>query len=127
MSAADINNALTMPYVAYVILGKGGVIAVLIMVFQAITSALSSGTKAFPILYQLQTNPMNSRSCSCLKSDQLRFLPLVHQSLSDRKTTPARLSPRRGGLRAPSSFYCSRSLLCWLFRIVHRDCNRDSD
>ena len=44
MSAADINSALTMPYVAYVILGKGGVIAMLIMVFQAITSTLSSGT-----------------------------------------------------------------------------------
>ncbi|KAH8649908.1 Sodium:solute symporter family-domain-containing protein [Xylariales sp. PMI_506] len=42
LSAADINNALTMPYVAYTIMGKGGVAAVLIMVFQAITSALSS-------------------------------------------------------------------------------------
>lgn len=32
-----------MPYVAYTIMGKGGVIAVLLMIFQAITSAMSSG------------------------------------------------------------------------------------
>ncbi|TVY20827.1 putative urea active transporter 1, partial [Lachnellula arida] len=62
MSAADINNALTMPYVAYVILGKGGVIAVLIMVFQAITSALSSEVVAVSSLisydfYRSYINP----------------------------------------------------------------------
>lgn len=43
MSAAEINAALVMPYTAYTIMGKGGVIAVLLMVFQAITSAMSSG------------------------------------------------------------------------------------
>lgn len=32
-----------MPYVAYTIMGKGGVVAVLVMLFQAITSAMSSG------------------------------------------------------------------------------------
>lgn len=43
MSADVVANALQMPYVAYAILGKGGVVAVLLMLFQAITSALSSG------------------------------------------------------------------------------------
>ncbi|CZR69247.1 uncharacterized protein PAC_19147 [Phialocephala subalpina] len=42
MTAADINNALAMPYVAYAILGKAGVAAVLLMLFQAIASAVSS-------------------------------------------------------------------------------------
>jgi len=42
MTAADINSALAMPYVAYAIMGKGGVAAVLLILFQAITSALSS-------------------------------------------------------------------------------------
>ena len=42
MTAADINGGLPMPYTAYAILGKGGVVAVLLMLFQAITSALSS-------------------------------------------------------------------------------------
>ncbi|KAJ0415136.1 Sodium:solute symporter family-domain-containing protein [Aspergillus carlsbadensis] len=46
MSADTIANALQMPYVAYAILGKGGVVAVLLMLFQAITSALSSETVA---------------------------------------------------------------------------------
>ncbi|KAK7416716.1 hypothetical protein QQX98_005042 [Neonectria punicea] len=43
LSAAEINSALVMPYTAYTIMGKGGVVAVLLMVFQAITSAMSSG------------------------------------------------------------------------------------
>ena len=43
MSAAEINSALVLPYTAYTIMGKGGVIAILLMVFQAITSAMSSG------------------------------------------------------------------------------------
>ena len=42
MTAADINTALAMPYVAYEIMGKGGVAAVLLILFQAITSAMSS-------------------------------------------------------------------------------------
>ncbi|KPM46492.1 Urea active transporter [Neonectria ditissima] len=43
LSAVEINSALIMPYTAYTIMGKGGVVAVLLMVFQAITSAMSSG------------------------------------------------------------------------------------
>lgn len=43
LSPAEINSALVMPYTAYTIMGKGGVVAVLLMVFQAITSAMSSG------------------------------------------------------------------------------------
>jgi Na+/proline symporter len=42
MTAAGINNALAMPYVTYAIMGKGGVLAVFLMLFQAITSAMSS-------------------------------------------------------------------------------------
>ncbi|KAL4878124.1 Sodium:solute symporter family-domain-containing protein [Aspergillus karnatakaensis] len=46
ISADVISQAVQMPYVAYAILGKGGVVAVLLMLFQAITSALSSETVA---------------------------------------------------------------------------------
>ncbi|EMR69131.1 putative urea active transporter protein [Eutypa lata UCREL1] len=51
-----------MPYVAYTIMGKGGVIAVLLMVFQAITSAMSSETVAVTSLvtydfYRSYINP----------------------------------------------------------------------
>ncbi|KAL4864552.1 hypothetical protein BDV12DRAFT_200977 [Aspergillus spectabilis] len=45
-----ISQAVQMPYVAYAILGKGGVVAVLLMLFQAITSALSSETVAITSL-----------------------------------------------------------------------------
>ncbi|KAJ5902331.1 hypothetical protein N7495_002859 [Penicillium taxi] len=62
MSSAVINQALSMPYVAYAILGKGGVAAILLMLFQAITSALSSETVAVTSLvaydfYRAYINP----------------------------------------------------------------------
>ncbi|KAL3481042.1 Sodium:solute symporter family-domain-containing protein [Aspergillus californicus] len=62
MAADVISNALEMPYVAYVILGKGGVVAILLMLFQAITSALSSETVAVTSLitydfYRAYINP----------------------------------------------------------------------
>ncbi|EGV60941.1 hypothetical protein CANTEDRAFT_128749 [Yamadazyma tenuis ATCC 10573] len=46
LSAADVNNSMVMPYLAYAIMGKGGVILILIALFQAVTSALSSETVA---------------------------------------------------------------------------------
>ncbi|EEU37119.1 uncharacterized protein NECHADRAFT_97322 [Fusarium vanettenii 77-13-4] len=49
LSPAEINSALVMPYTAYTIMGKGGVVAVLLMVFQAITSAMSSGAETVAV------------------------------------------------------------------------------
>ncbi|KAM6509842.1 hypothetical protein FALCPG4_017482 [Fusarium falciforme] len=62
LSPAEINSALVMPYTAYTIMGKGGVVAVLLMVFQAITSAMSSETVAVTSLvtydfYRSYVNP----------------------------------------------------------------------
>ncbi|KAL6364452.1 hypothetical protein LRP88_01853 [Fusarium phalaenopsidis] len=62
LSPAEINSALVMPYTAYTIMGKGGVVAVLLMVFQAITSAMSSETVAVTSLvtydfYRSYINP----------------------------------------------------------------------
>ncbi|KAF7557743.1 hypothetical protein G7Z17_g459 [Cylindrodendrum hubeiense] len=62
LSAAEINSALIMPYTAYTIMGKGGVVAVLLMLFQAITSAMSSETVAVTSLvtydfYRSYINP----------------------------------------------------------------------
>ncbi|CAH0055114.1 unnamed protein product [Clonostachys solani] len=62
LSVAEINSALVMPYVAYTIMGKGGVVAVLLMLFQAITSAMSSETVAVTSLvtydfYRSYINP----------------------------------------------------------------------
>ncbi|KAH7133043.1 Sodium:solute symporter family-domain-containing protein [Dactylonectria estremocensis] len=62
LSVAEINSALIMPYTAYAIMGKGGVVAVLLMIFQAITSAMSSETVAVTSLvtydfYRSYINP----------------------------------------------------------------------
>ncbi|KAL4928083.1 uncharacterized protein BDV17DRAFT_292102 [Aspergillus undulatus] len=46
ISAEVASQALEMPYAAYAIVGKGGIVTVLLMPFQAITSALSSETVA---------------------------------------------------------------------------------
>lgn len=51
-----------MPYAAYAVMGKGGVIAVLLMAFMAVTSAMSSETVATSAvltydIYQAYFNP----------------------------------------------------------------------
>ncbi|TFK53821.1 Na+/solute symporter [Heliocybe sulcata] len=42
MSTAEINAGLAMPYAAQALMGKGGAVAVLLMMFMAVTSAFSS-------------------------------------------------------------------------------------
>lgn len=42
MSTAEINAGLALPYAAQALMGKGGAVAVLLMVFMAVTSAFSS-------------------------------------------------------------------------------------
>jgi Na+/proline symporter len=62
MTGAEISNALAMPYVAYAIMGKSGVAAILLALFQAITSAMSSEIVAVTSLitydvYRAYINP----------------------------------------------------------------------
>lgn len=42
MSSDDVSAGLVLPYAAVALLGKGGAIATLLIVFMAVTSALSS-------------------------------------------------------------------------------------
>lgn len=65
MNAYEISSGMAMPYAALAIMGKGGVVAVLIMVFMAVTSATSSETVATSALvsyniYQAYINPKAS-------------------------------------------------------------------
>ena len=46
MNAYEVSSGMAMPYAALAIMGNGGVIAVLLMVFMAVTSAMSSETVA---------------------------------------------------------------------------------
>ncbi|KAI9745919.1 MAG: hypothetical protein M1818_000600 [Claussenomyces sp. TS43310] len=65
MSADEIAQGMAMPYAAVAVMGKGGAIAVLLMVFMAVTSAMSSETVATAAvltydLYQAYINPRAS-------------------------------------------------------------------
>ena len=53
-----------MPYVAYAILGKGGVAAVLLMIFQAITSALSSGREGLGLIPFIHSSCTDEYPCA---------------------------------------------------------------
>ncbi|KAJ9646213.1 hypothetical protein H2204_000876 [Knufia peltigerae] len=62
MNAYEISSGMAMPYGALAVNGKGGVIAILLMVFMAVTSAMSSETVATTALltynvYQAYINP----------------------------------------------------------------------
>ncbi|RFU25541.1 hypothetical protein B7463_g10794, partial [Scytalidium lignicola] len=62
MSAEEIAAGMAMPYAAIAVMGKGGAVAVLLMAFMAITSAMSSETVATAAvitydLYQAYINP----------------------------------------------------------------------
>jgi len=62
MTAYEVSTGMAMPYAALTVMGKGGGIAVLLMVFMAVTSAMSSETMATAGLltydfYQAYINP----------------------------------------------------------------------
>lgn len=62
MTAQEINDGMAMPYAAMAVMGKGGGIGVLLMIFMAITSAMSSETIAHAALitydvYQAYIHP----------------------------------------------------------------------
>ncbi|KAK5222120.1 hypothetical protein LTR72_006377 [Exophiala xenobiotica] len=62
MNTYEISSGMAMPYAALAVNGKGGVIAILLMVFMAVTSAMSSETVATTALltynvYQAYINP----------------------------------------------------------------------
>ncbi|KAL3420531.1 sodium symporter family protein [Phlyctema vagabunda] len=62
MNAHEVAEGLAMPYAALAVMGNGGAIAVLLMVFMAVTSAMSSETVATTALltynlYQSYINP----------------------------------------------------------------------
>lgn len=62
MTATEVASGMAMPYAALAIMGKGGAMAILIMVFMAVTSAFSSETMALSALftydvYQAYINP----------------------------------------------------------------------
>ncbi|KAF2162672.1 hypothetical protein M409DRAFT_68968 [Zasmidium cellare ATCC 36951] len=62
MTAYEVSSGMAMPYAALAIMGNGGAIAVLLMVFMAITSAMSSETVATTALlgynvYRSYINP----------------------------------------------------------------------
>lgn len=46
MNAYEVSSGLAMPYAALALMGKGGAVAVLLMIFMAVTSAMSSETVA---------------------------------------------------------------------------------
>lgn len=49
MSETEITTGMAMPFAAMALMGKGGGIAVLIMVFMAVTSAVSSAMSRAPL------------------------------------------------------------------------------
>lgn len=62
MTESEVSAGMAMPYAAYAVMGKGGVIAVLLMGFMAVTSAMSSETVATAALgtydiYKAYINP----------------------------------------------------------------------
>ncbi|KUJ13090.1 Na+/solute symporter [Mollisia scopiformis] len=62
MTSAEVSTGLAMPYGALAVMGKGGGVAVLLMAFMAVTSAMSSETVATAALltydfYQAYINP----------------------------------------------------------------------
>ncbi|KAB2570235.1 putative urea active transporter 1 [Lasiodiplodia theobromae] len=62
MTTEEVSAGMAMPYAAYAVMGKGGVIAVLLMGFMAVTSAMSSETVATAALgtydiYKAYINP----------------------------------------------------------------------
>jgi Na+/proline symporter len=62
MTAYEVSAGMTMPYAALAIMGNGGAIAILLMVFMAVTSAMSSETVATTALltynvYKAYINP----------------------------------------------------------------------
>ncbi|KAF2140876.1 uncharacterized protein K452DRAFT_272566 [Aplosporella prunicola CBS 121167] len=62
MSEEEVAAGMAMPYAAYAVMGKGGVVAVLLMTFMAVTSAMSSETVATAALgtydiYKAYINP----------------------------------------------------------------------
>jgi Na+/proline symporter len=62
MNSYEVASGLAMPYAALSVMGKGGAFAVLLMVFMAVTSAMSSETVATTALltynfYQSYINP----------------------------------------------------------------------
>ncbi|KAF5584583.1 Na+ solute symporter [Fusarium pseudoanthophilum] len=62
MNAFEVASGMAMPYAALAVMGKGGAMAILLMVFMAVTSALSSETMAVTALmtydvYQAYINP----------------------------------------------------------------------
>ncbi|KAF2089141.1 Na+/solute symporter [Saccharata proteae CBS 121410] len=67
MTSAEVSAGMAMPYAAYAVMGKGGVIAVLLMGFMAVTSAMSSETVATAALgtydiYKAYINPAATSS-----------------------------------------------------------------
>jgi Na+/proline symporter len=40
MNAYEVSSGMAMPYAAFAVMGKGGVVAILLMVFMAVTSAM---------------------------------------------------------------------------------------
>ena len=62
MNPYEVSSGMAMPYAALAVNGKGGVIAILLMIFMAVTSAMSSETVATTALltynvYQAYINP----------------------------------------------------------------------
>ncbi|PWY83435.1 putative sodium/proline symporter [Aspergillus heteromorphus CBS 117.55] len=65
MNAYEVSSGMAMPYAALAVMGKGGVVAIMLMVFMAVTSAMSSETVATTALltynvYQAYINPTAS-------------------------------------------------------------------
>jgi Na+/proline symporter len=65
LSASEVASGMAMPYGAIAVMGKGGAVAVLLMAFMAITSAMSSETVATSAVmtydfYQAYVNPKAS-------------------------------------------------------------------
>ena len=65
LNTYEVSSGMAMPYAAYAVSGRGGVIAILLMLFMAVTSAMSSETVATSALlsynfYQAYINPRAS-------------------------------------------------------------------
>ena len=57
MDPADVSAGLVLPYAAVALLGKGGAVATLLIVFMAVTSAMSSGTHCRIVHFHLRHLP----------------------------------------------------------------------
>lgn len=68
MTEADVSAGLVLPYAAVALLGKGGAVATLLIVFMAVTSATSSELIAVSSIftYDLFVMPLNLRPNGCV-------------------------------------------------------------